>query len=90
MLGLIVAEYRIERFGEMVCRNQYGYHYKFTGFTDNGNSMHYGCQGDEPRAVALTLSSALDFTGRIKSAILSDEAGTPRPTHGDKEVKNVQ
>lgn len=47
MFGLIVAEYRVERFGEMVCRNQYGYHYKFTGFTDNGNSMHYGCQDDE-------------------------------------------
>lgn len=85
MIGLTVMEYKLERFGDMVCRDKYGMHYEFRGFHDHGNSMSYSCTGlwsDEMNgrinngsAVAFHLSSALDLTKRINSDILSDESG---------------
>ena len=44
---------------------------------------------NSPSAVALTLSSALDLIKRSDSHMLTDEAGTPRPTNGNKEVNYV-
>lgn len=52
MVGMLIAEYKLQRFGGMVCREKYGMHYEFRGFRDNGDSMSYRCAGlwgdDEP------------------------------------------
>lgn len=47
ILGMLVAEYKVGRFGEMVCQHQHGLHYRFAGFVDGLGHRSYTCIGDE-------------------------------------------